>query len=69
MLHPRVRREDEIGGQRGAAAVSQIVHRCMTGDRRPQPKIQRPMKVDSRKKAIRPSIASGAPKMSPTYLE
>ena len=31
-----------------------------------QPKNIRPMKVASRKKAIRPSIASGAPKMSPT---
>src|SRR5512135_3684218 len=34
-----------------------------------QPNIQRPMKVDSRKKATVASIASGAPKMSPTYLE
>ena len=34
--------------------------------RRPQPKIHRPRKVDSRKKASSASIASGAPKMSPT---
>ena len=33
---------------------------------RPQPKKKRPMNVDSRKNAIKPSIASGAPKMSPT---
>ena len=36
---------------------------------RPQPKIQRPRKVDSTKKASRPSIASGAPKTSPTNRE
>jgi hypothetical protein len=34
-----------------------------------QPKIHRPRNVDSRKNASRPSIASGAPKMSPTYRE
>ena len=31
-----------------------------------QPKIQTPIKTDSRKKARVASIASGAPKMSPT---
>ena len=31
-----------------------------------QPKIHRPMNVASKKKAMRPSKASGAPKMSPT---
>ena len=36
---------------------------------RSQPKIQRPMKVDSRKNASRPSSASGAPKTSPTKRE
>lgn len=34
-----------------------------------QPKIHRPMKVDSKKKAISASKASGAPKMSPTKRE
>ena len=49
--------------------TSQIVTRCTRGDNRPLPKIQRPMNVDSRKKAARPSIARGAPKMSPTKRE
>ena len=49
--------------------TSQIVIRCRRGDSRPRPKIQRPMKVDSRKNAASPSIASGAPKMSPTKRE
>src|SRR6266511_2808198 len=43
--------------------------RCRRGESRFQPKIQRPRKVDSRKKAARPSIASGAPKTLPTNLE
>ncbi len=34
-----------------------------------QPKIHSPMKVDSKKKAISASIASGAPKTSPTKRE
>ncbi len=34
-----------------------------------QPKIHRPMKVDSKKKAMRASNASGAPKTSPTNRE
>ncbi len=34
-----------------------------------QPKIHRPMKVASKKNAIRPSKASGAPKTSPTKRE
>jgi hypothetical protein len=34
-----------------------------------QPKIQRPMKTDSIKNATVASMARGAPKMSPTYLE
>ena len=51
------------------SATIQIVSRCTRRDSRSQPKIHRPRKVDSRKKAIRPSIASGAPKMSPTIRE
>ena len=41
----------------------------MFGLSRLQPKIQRPRNVDSRKKAKTPSIASGAPKTSPTKRE
>ncbi len=36
---------------------------------RSQPKIHRPRKVDSTKKASSPSMASGAPKTSPTNRE
>src|SRR5581483_2864827 len=39
------------------------------GDRRFHPKIHNPRKVDSRKNASRPSIASGAPNTSPTNRE
>jgi len=39
---------------------------CSLSGSRPQPKIHSPRKVDSRKNASRASIASGAPKMSPT---
>ena len=42
---------------------------CTRGDSRSQPKIHKPRKVDSRKNASSPSIASGAPKMSPTKRE
>ncbi len=38
-------------------------------DSRSHPKIHRPRKVDSTKNATRPSIASGAPKTSPTKRE
>ncbi len=51
------------------SATSQIASRWTRRDTRSQPKIHSPRKVDSRKKAIRPSIASGAPKMSPTMRE
>ena len=47
-------------------AATQIVVRWSPRESRSQPKIQRPRNVDSRKNASRPSIASGAPKMSPT---
>jgi hypothetical protein len=39
------------------------------GESRFQPKIQSPRKVDSRKNAAKPSIASGAPKTLPTNFE
>ncbi len=47
-------------------ASAQVAIRCCTLLSRSQAKKNNPMKVASRKKAIRPSIASGAPKMSPT---
>ena len=50
-------------------ATSQIVTRCTLGESRPQPNSQRPRKVDSRKNAASPSIASGAPNTSPTKRE
>ncbi len=50
-------------------AASQIVQRCTFGLSTLRPKIHSPRKVDSRKNAIRPSIASGAPKTSPTNRE
>jgi hypothetical protein len=49
--------------------ASQMQARCTRFGSRSQPKIHSPRKVDSRKKASRPSIASGAPKMSPTKRE
>ena len=51
------------------SATIQIVPRWMRRGSRFQPKIQRPRKVDSSMKAASPSIASGAPKTSPTYSE
>ncbi|MNJ80458.1 hypothetical protein D3C77_788460 [compost metagenome] len=47
-------------------ATSQVTTRWLTLDMRFQPKKNRPTKVASRKKAISPSSASGAPKISPT---
>ena len=42
---------------------------CTLRGSRSQPKIHRPRNVDSRKNARSPSIASGAPKTSPTKRE
>ncbi len=50
-------------------ATIQIVNRCTRGDSRPQPKSHSPRNVDSRKNAANPSMASGAPKTSPTKRE
>ncbi len=50
-------------------ATSQVTARCCPLDRRSQPNTIRPTKVDSMKNAINPSMASGAPKISPTKLE
>lgn len=46
--------------------ASQMQARCTRFGSRSHPKIHSPRNVDSRKNASRPSIASGAPKMSPT---
>ncbi len=48
------------------SATRKVVSRWACLLKRFQPKKNRPTKVDSRKKAMRPSMASGAPKMSPT---
>jgi hypothetical protein len=50
-------------------ATAQIVARCRRLLSRFQPNSHRPRKTDSRKKAARLSIASGAPKTSPTKRE
>ncbi len=47
-------------------ATAQVTTRWPTFESLSQPKKKRPTKVASRKNAISPSIASGAPKMSPT---
>ncbi len=52
-----------------ASANNQMAARCTFFDTRSQPKIHRPRKTDSTKKAARASIASGAPKTSPTKRE
>ncbi len=52
-----------------AIATIQMHARCTSRGSRLQPKIHSPMNVDSKKNAIRPSNASGAPKMSPTKRE
>lgn len=52
-----------------AIATIQMQARCTSLGSRVQPKIHNPMKVDSKKKAARPSIARGAPKTSPTKRE
>ena len=46
-----------------------IVAACSFSGRRPHPKIHRPRNTDSRKNASSASMASGAPKMSPTNRE
>src|SRR5580693_7549125 len=49
--------------------TAQIVSRCTRRDSLSQPNSHNPRKVDSRKNAASPSIASGAPKMLPTSRE
>ena len=50
-------------------ATSWMLSRCRRGESRSRPNTHSPRKVDSRKNATRPSIASGAPKTSPTKRE
>src|ERR1700746_225343 len=52
-----------------AIATIQMQAKCTSLGSALQPQIHNPRKVDSKKKAARPSIASGAPKMSPTNRE
>ena len=49
-----------------AVAISTVTARCCVLGSRFQPKKKMPINVDSRKNAISPSMASGAPKTSPT---
>ena len=51
------------------ADTAQIVARCTRRGSLSQPNSQSPRKVDSRKNAARPSMASGAPKTLPTSRE
>ena len=51
------------------ADTAQMQARCTRLGRRSQPNSQSPRKVDSRKNAASPSIASGAPNTPPTYRE
>ena len=48
-----------------APATNQMQVRCSFFERRSHPKIQIPKKVDSKKKATRPSMARGPPKILP----
>src|SRR5699024_9588756 len=50
-------------------ATSQIQTKCKPLDRRSQPNTHIPIKVDSKKKESKASMASGAPKISPTNRE
>ena len=50
-------------------ATAQIVARCIRRGSLSQPNSHSPRKVDSRKNAPSPSIASGAPKTLPTSRE
>ena len=50
-------------------AAAQMQARCTRRGSRSQPKIHSPRNVDSRKNASSASIASGAPKTSPTNRE
>ena len=51
------------------ATAIHSVARCRRGESLSHPKIHSPRNVDSRKKAARPSIASGAPNTLPTNFE
>ncbi|MNR29462.1 hypothetical protein D3C85_1468510 [compost metagenome] len=61
-LAARIHRADRLVPR----ATMKVTNRWAWGFSLSQPKNIRPTKVASMKKAISPSIASGAPKMSPT---
>src|ERR1700756_3690017 len=52
-----------------AMATIQMQTKWISRGSRLQPKIHNPMKVDSKKNAAKPSMASGAPNTSPTKRE
>ena len=64
-LATRIQRAERLA----PIAVSQVAARWNPFETLFQPKNITAMKVDSMKKAISPSMASGAPKMSPTKWE
>ena len=69
-LHEGVRCQNPEGGQHRADGDQPDAGAdAPSWDTRSHPKIHRPIKVDSRKKASSASIASGAPKTSPTKRE
>ncbi len=69
VLHERVGGEDEVRREHRADRGDPDRGEVQPRRSRSQPKIHRPRNVDSRKNASSPSIASGAPKMSPTKRE
>src|SRR5262245_882383 len=75
IVYPTGRCIHELAAMMNAAdsalptATIQMVARWSRRDRRFQPKSHSPRNTDSRKKAARVSMASGAPKTSPTKRE
>ena len=69
ILHPGVRYQDPEADRLAPTAVSQVAERWKPRLTRFQPKNMTATNVLSRKKARMPSMASGAPKMSPTKWE
>jgi hypothetical protein len=65
VLHPGVGGQNEEGREHRPALTIQIDARWMRAETRSLPKIQMPRKVDSKKKANRASMASGAPNTLP----
>ena len=67
ILHEGVRGQDEVARSSTVPdAASQIVARCSLGSSFPQPKIQSPRNVDSKRMPAALRARARAPKMSPT---